>query len=145
MRHGDAVSLTPQLRRLVGLLVTADGATVPAERIADHVADGRTDGSVIRTAVSRLRKSLGDRIETTANGYRLVVDSGELDADRFVELCELARTAAPVDRRALLTEALGLWRGPHLRRVRRRAVGDRHGEPVEGDARRCDGGPRRGR
>ncbi|MEY2400682.1 MAG: hypothetical protein QOJ08_793 [Ilumatobacteraceae bacterium] len=109
---GDSVSLTPQLRRLLGLLVTAGGLTVSSERIAEHVADGRTDGSVIRTAVSRLRKSLGGRIETTTNGYRLVIDSNELDVDRFIELCNAARTAAPTDRRALLAEALGLWRGP---------------------------------
>ncbi len=110
--RNEPVSLTPQLRRLVGLLVSANGSTVPTERIADHVADGRVEGSVIRTAVSRLRKSFGDRIETTANGYRFVAHSGEIDADRFVELCELARSAAPIDRRLLLTEALGLWRGP---------------------------------
>jgi predicted ATPase/class 3 adenylate cyclase len=109
---GAAVPLTPQLRRLLGVLVTAGGATVSSERIAEHVADGRTDGSVIRTAVSRLRKTLGDRIETSGNGYRLVVTTGELDADRFVELCEMARTAAPADQRALLIEALALWRGP---------------------------------
>src|SRR5215212_9608516 len=103
--------LTPQLSRLVGVLVSAGGSTVSSERIAEHVADGRTDGSVIRTAVSRLRKSLGHRIETSPNGYRLVLDHGELDADRFVELSERARTAAPTEQRALLSEALGLWRG----------------------------------
>ena len=91
---------------------------------------------------SRLRKSLGQRIETTANGYRLVVASGELDADRFVELCELARVAAPVDQRSLLTEALGLWRGPIFDELGRRAVGARHDESVEGDASRRDGGSR---
>jgi predicted ATPase/class 3 adenylate cyclase len=109
---GGTVSLTPQLRRLVGVLVTAGGSTVSSERIAEHVADGRTDGSVIRTAVSRLRKSLGLRIERSANGYRLVLESGELDADRFVLLCELARTASPIEQRALLVEALDEWRGP---------------------------------
>ena len=67
---GTAVSLTPHLRRLLGLLVAAGGSSVSTERIAEHVADRRTDGSVIRTAVSRLRKSLGTRIETTTSGYR---------------------------------------------------------------------------
>src|SRR5215212_5350102 len=104
--------LTPQLSRLVGVLVSAGGSTVSSDRIAEHVADGRTDGSVIRTAVSRLRKSHGDRIETTASGYRLGLAPGELDADRFAELCELARTSSPTEQRLLLTEALGLWRGP---------------------------------
>jgi len=107
----DSVVLTPQLRRLVGLLVAADGATVSTDRIAEHVADGRSDGSVIRTAISRLRKSLGNRIETTTTGYRLVLGPGELDADQFVEICGIARSAAPADRRKMLTEGLALWRG----------------------------------
>ena len=112
---GTAVSLTPQLRRLLGLLVVAaGGSSVSTERIAEHVADRRTDGSVIRTAVSRLRKSLGTRIETTTSGYRLIVDADELDSARFVELCETARTACAADRHQLLTEGLGLWRGRAL-------------------------------
>ena len=111
---GTAVSLTPQLRRLLGLLVAAGGSSVSTERIAEHVADRRTDGSVIRTAVSRLRKSLGTRIETTTSGYRLIVDANELDSARFVELCETARTACAADRHQLLTEGLGLWRGRAL-------------------------------
>ena len=108
---GATVGLTPQLRRLVALLVAAGGAPVTSERIADYIADGRIDGSVIRTAVSRLRKSLGDRIETTLTGYRLTLGPGELDADRFAELCDVARTACADDRHALLTEGLTLWRG----------------------------------
>jgi DNA-binding SARP family transcriptional activator len=108
---GTPVLLTPQLRRLVGLLVAADGATVSTDRIAEHVADGRSDGSVIRTAISRLRKSLGNRIETTTTGYRLVLGAGELDADQFVEVCAIARSAAPLERRRLLSEGLALWRG----------------------------------
>ena len=111
---GTAVSLTPHLRRLLGLLVAAGGSSVSTERIAEHVADRRTDGSVIRTAVSRLRKSLGTRIETTTSGYRLIVDADELDSARFVELCETARTACAADRHQLLTEGLGLWRGRAL-------------------------------
>ena len=108
---GAAVALTPQLRRLVALLVSAAGAPVSSERIAEYIADGRVDGSVIRTAVSRLRKTLGDRVQTTLTGYRLVVGTGELDADRFVELCEVARTDCADDRHTLLSESLALWRG----------------------------------
>jgi predicted ATPase/class 3 adenylate cyclase len=112
--QGNSVSLTPQLRRLVAVLVAADGSTVSVDRIAEYIADGRTDGSVIRTAVSRLRKALGQRIETTLTGYRLVLESGELDADQFSEFCEVARTASPIDRRNLLSEGLALWRGEAL-------------------------------
>ncbi len=109
--QGNAVSLTPQLRRLLALLVAERGSTVSSGRIAEYIADGRIDGSLVRTAVSRLRKSLGDRIETATTGYRLVLCADELDADRFSELCERARTASPSDRRSLLAQGLDLWRG----------------------------------
>jgi class 3 adenylate cyclase len=108
---GKPVVLTPQLRRLVGLLVAADGATVSTDRIAEHVADGRSDGSVIRTAISRLRKSLGTRIETTTTGYRRPRPGRARAPTGFVEICGIARNAAPLDRRKLLTEGLALWRG----------------------------------
>ena len=109
-----SVPLTPQLRRLLALLVTSDGMAVSADRLAEYVADGRVDGSVVRTAVSRLRKVLGERIETTSIGYRLVPGPGELDADRFAEACTRSRLAAPADRRLALTEALALWHGKTL-------------------------------
>jgi hypothetical protein len=47
-------------------------------------------------------------------GYRLRVGPGELDVDRFRELCDVARSAGLQERRDALREALGLWRGPPL-------------------------------
>ena len=67
----DEVALSPQLRRLLGLLAVAEGGSVSGDRIAEYLADGDHDGSKLRTAVSRLRKVLGDRVETVAGGYRL--------------------------------------------------------------------------
>ena len=112
--EGEVLGLTPQLRRLAALLTVSDGASVSADRIAEYLADGPVDGSVVRTAVSRLRKVLGERVQTTEAGYRLVLPPEELDASRFVALCDRARTAGPVERRTLLTEALMLWSGPAL-------------------------------
>ena len=80
---GVVVQLSPQLRRLLALLITADGASVSIDRIADHITGGRLDGSVIRTAISRLRRILGDRIEKTSAGYRLQLGPDELDSWRF--------------------------------------------------------------
>ena len=69
------------------------------------------------TYVYRLRKQLGsDRLLRERGGYRLLVGPGELDVDRFEDLVARARYATDTgDHRAagaLLTEALGLWRGP---------------------------------
>jgi DNA-binding SARP family transcriptional activator len=58
--------------------------------------------------VLRLRRALGDsRIVTQGGGYRLVVQPGELDADRL----ERAVADGEPER---LREALSLWRGPPL-------------------------------
>lgn len=106
------VPLSPQLRRLLGLLVVADGAAVSVDRLAEYVADGKTDGSTVRMAVSRLRKALGGRIESTDGGYRLVLDGAELDAARFTHLREQARSAPSDTVASSLSIALELWRGP---------------------------------
>jgi len=41
----------------------------------------------------------------------LVVESKDIDADRFVQLVGAASHGRPRDRLDLLSEALGLWRG----------------------------------
>ena len=112
---GVEVPLAPQLKRLLGLLVTADGATVSADRIAEHAIGGRLDSSALRTAVSRLRRVLGDRVETTSIGYRLLLGPDELDSATFSEL--VSRSAGTNDdelRRHALMEGLAMWRGPAL-------------------------------
>ena len=114
IESGGDKPLTPQLRRLLGLLVVADGGYVSSDRIAEHLADGDIDGSKIRTAVSRLRKVLGDRIETVPGGYRLQLADHELDAAQFESMREQARTAVPIERIQLSVEALGLWKGDAL-------------------------------
>ena len=72
--------------------------------------------------VSRLRKLFGSgRIEPAEPGYRLRVEDGELDADRFEALVTIARSAAMVDLPgafAAVTEALSLWRGDALADLR---------------------------
>lgn len=110
--EGTRHTLSPQLRRLLGLLVVADGDVVAADRLAEYVADGHTDSSAVRTAVSRLRKALGGRVESVGGGYRLVLDHDELDASRFQDLRMRATAGSSIERELLLSEALGLWRGP---------------------------------
>jgi predicted ATPase/class 3 adenylate cyclase len=111
---GAEIPLRPNLCRLLALLVVADGGFVPLDRIAEHLADGDLDGSRIRTAVSRLRKVLGDRIETVSGGYRLRLTEGELDAVQFDALRERARSTPAPESIDILFEALSLWHGNAL-------------------------------
>jgi predicted ATPase/DNA-binding SARP family transcriptional activator len=114
---GSPVILSPQLTRLLALLIVADGATVSADAIAEHVTDSDLAGSSARTAVSRLRKVLGGRLRTVAGGYRLELESDELDARRFEVARRRASTADDPERVELLTDALALWRGGALQDV----------------------------
>ena len=98
--RGHAIALSRSAARLLALMVVADGSSVPNYQI--------TDGS----SLASLSEVLGHRLERTDDGCRLVLgDDDDLDAVLFTELCSKAPTAAPADRRDLLTGALGLWSG----------------------------------
>jgi predicted ATPase/DNA-binding SARP family transcriptional activator len=92
----------------------------------DHLIDAlwgeqprKTARNALQVQVHALRKRLGsERIATEGQGYRLLVEPGELDLDSFDRLVakgrgELAAGAAE-PAAATLREALGLWRGPAL-------------------------------
>jgi YVTN family beta-propeller protein len=107
-------------RTLLAVLLLHANAVVPRDDLLDALWGERRPPSAsdsLDTYVYRLRKQLGsDRLLRERSGYRLRVARGELDADRFEELVANARGAVDAgDHRhasALLTEALGLWRGP---------------------------------
>jgi DNA-binding SARP family transcriptional activator/DNA-binding CsgD family transcriptional regulator len=69
----------------------------------------------LRSYVWRLRQPLGERVESRAGAYRIVVGRGELDTDLVDELAGYARRAidagAHADAVGHLTEALAHWRG----------------------------------
>ena len=105
---------------LAALLLNANRVT-PTDKLIDVVWGEEpppTARRSIQAYVSRLRKTLGDdRIVSVEPGYRIRVDEGELDADRFEALTLLARSIGAVDPRKALDaihEALSLWRGPAL-------------------------------
>ncbi|HSB87796.1 MAG TPA: BTAD domain-containing putative transcriptional regulator, partial [Ilumatobacteraceae bacterium] len=101
--HGRTIDLSASASRLLALLVAADGFWVSNDQIHDD------------SSLAWLDAVMAERIERTAAGCRLILGGGdELDAARFAELCAQSTTAAPVDRRDLLREALGLWRGSAL-------------------------------
>ena len=122
-KEGKAVALGgPQPQRLVAALLTHANTAVSADRLAQELLGEDASGAAVATVqsyVSRLRKVLGDRsrIETTRRpvGYRLRVEPGELDAERFALGLEQAKRAmsagAPERARPLLHSALGMWRG----------------------------------
>ncbi|MGI9624381.1 MAG: protein kinase domain-containing protein, partial [Acidimicrobiales bacterium] len=113
----------PNQRRILAALAVRPGEVVSTDRLIDITwGDGahpsRAEHNVV-TYVSRIRTGLGEelapRLATRAPGYVLLLDEGELDADRFERLVagaarslaanELERAVDSID------EALKLWRG----------------------------------
>ncbi|WP_220183128.1 AfsR/SARP family transcriptional regulator [Sphaerisporangium album] len=83
---------------------------------------GERSDSLVRGYVGALRRLVGDDVITTVSGaYTLAVDDDQIDAHRFRRLVEEGLNAAGAGQeeraRALLGEALDLWRGPVLEDV----------------------------
>jgi DNA-binding SARP family transcriptional activator len=109
-------------RCLLAVLLLACGSVVSVERLIDLLWDEppRTARSSLHTHVTRLRAALQSSpvdlsINRANGGYRLEVDSDEVDAHRFVTLVRRARgTDCLESRAAVLDQALALWRGPMI-------------------------------
>ncbi|OLO32071.1 AfsR family transcriptional regulator [Streptomyces sp. MNU77] len=108
-----------KVRALLADLLAHDGGPVPVDRLIHDLWGDAPPGSpsgALQAKVSQLRRVLGrDRVVRQPPGYRLRLERGtdEVDADRFRALVTEARPVRdPRARAALLTEALGLWRGP---------------------------------
>jgi DNA-binding SARP family transcriptional activator len=124
VRNGDqAVELAGgKQRALLALLILNANETVSTDRIVEELWGERspqTAAKVIQNHVSQLRRGLGDgRLVTQASGYRLLVEPGSLDLDRFEDL--LAKGRGALERgdaetaAGLLRESLALWRGSPL-------------------------------
>ncbi len=118
----NRVDLTGVLEKaLLARLSISPGSTVSQSRLIDDLW-GETPPSnavgSLQTLVYRLRKALGpagSAITRADNGYRLDTPAERVDAAKFDLLVERARRDSqtmPSIGRGLLTEALGLWRGP---------------------------------
>ena len=105
-------------RAVLALLLLDANRVVSVDKLVDALwgeQPPRTAMTSLQNFVSQLRKVLGsDVLETRMPGYRLHVAPGELDLDRFRQLCDAARGLEPAARAATLHEALALWRGPAL-------------------------------
>ncbi|QFR01003.1 tetratricopeptide repeat protein [Streptomyces phaeolivaceus] len=120
----------PQERALLALLLVRAGQPVAVSEIVDVLWGPLPPDSavnVIRRHVGSLRRMLepglpnratGRWLIRNAGGYRLLVDADSLDLLRFRRLRDEARRVGGDTGRSaarvveLLTEALGLWRGP---------------------------------
>jgi serine/threonine protein kinase/WD40 repeat protein len=110
----------PKQRIVLAHLVLGANRVVSAEHLIDALwSEDLPDEpkSTLQVYVSRLRSVLGsESVEARAPGYLLRAEREEVDALRFEDLLAEARgngsEARVTDR--ILTEALGLWRGPAL-------------------------------
>jgi predicted ATPase/DNA-binding SARP family transcriptional activator len=111
-------------RTLLLLLLIRAGETVQAERLADELwGEDPPAGwaNALQALVSKLRRALGagsTALVTGPGGYRLDVADEQIDARAFEAAAERGRAALVAgdagSARVLLTDALGLWRGPAL-------------------------------
>jgi len=112
-------------RSVLATLLLRPGEPVSLDALIDEVWPDKAPAraaNLVSVYVHHLRRLIGDAdgrvLVTRAPGYQVVLGSGELDADRFAALAADGRRAlasGAAERAAdLLTEAIGLWRGPAL-------------------------------
>ena len=105
-------------RALLAVLLLNAGRVVSTDRLVHELWGERppaTAPASLRNLIAELRKALGpEAIVRRPPGYLLDVDADQVDVSAFERLLARARGAAPAERLELLSEALGLWRGPAL-------------------------------
>ena len=123
--NGAAVAVLPAKERIVlATLLLRAGQVVATSALIDALWDDEppsTARNSVQGHVKQLRRLLGpagERVITRAPGYLIEVRPGELDLDAFIRLTATATSAAQgaawEDAGALLSQALGLWRGEPL-------------------------------
>lgn len=124
-RDGQCIDLPGSMliRRLLGVLLLAQGEPLPATRLAELAWTAPRSHGSVQVAVSRLRSWLHHHATTSAGapllskagpGYRLLVEPDEVDLGRFRDLVARASAAPPPERFELLHAAFRLRRGPVL-------------------------------
>src|SRR4051812_144285 len=110
----------PRIRALLAVLLAHAGEPVGADVLTQALWGEEAPPTALKALhviVSRLRQALGpaaERLQTVGGGYRLHVESGELDAERFERECVRAAGLPPAEAVRALRGALSLWRGPAL-------------------------------
>ena len=110
-----------RLRALLARLALDPGHAVGVDALVEDLwgdAPPADRLNALQSLVSRLRRALpGAPIESGPIGYQLALDPERVDALQFERLADAGRQALagdPATAKRLLTEALGLWRGPAL-------------------------------
>lgn len=126
--HGEEVLRLDrrQQRIILGALALDANRLVSREHLIDLLWAGRPPQqarAVLQTRISELKAVLngflsgapGPRISSRNGGYHLAAWPDSIDAHRFLSLLDASRHAADTAQsRAMLAEAVGLWRGPVL-------------------------------
>lgn len=114
-----------QARVLLAALAAVPGAAVSADRLIEALwgdAPPASATGTLHAVVSRLRAALGDRhrsaddavVQRAGDGYRLTLDSEQVDAARFEQLVRRARTEPDAAAADSYDAALALWSGDAL-------------------------------
>jgi DNA-binding SARP family transcriptional activator len=111
-------------RSVLALLLLHGNEALTRDLIIDQLwgeEPPATAAKVLQNCISALRKELPggtDTLRTVSGAYTLVLDTDELDRDRFERLVAEGRAALSEDQHAdaaeQLRRALGLWRGAPL-------------------------------
>jgi DNA-binding SARP family transcriptional activator/outer membrane protein assembly factor BamB len=108
-------------RALVAFLALHASTPVSTDSIIDALWGEQppsTAREMVRTYVARVRKRLGDALQTRPGGYVLAAAADAIDAVAFERLCDegIRRLEGgdPAASSEMLTRALGLWRGTPL-------------------------------
>jgi DNA-binding SARP family transcriptional activator len=108
----------PKQRALLAALLLRSGEAVARDSLVDALWGEEPPASAVQSLqvyVSGLRKALGaDRIETRGTSYRIVLERGELDLERFETLVGRAGRELGAGHADSAAGLLGLWHGPAL-------------------------------
>lgn len=119
LSHDGEAAFGRRDRAVLTALAMFVGRSVSADQLADAVwGNARPSSShkALQGCVVRLRKALGAHtIETSGQGYRLVLPAEEIDSQRFERMVarsrELLALGEPERASYQSAQALGLWRG----------------------------------
>jgi len=107
-----------QERLLLAVLLLEPGKAVAPERLMELLwpeAMPTNPRRALQVYISRLRAVLDVELTSGGEGYAIQAPPGSTDIERYRALVAQARQQEALEQRSgLLTEALGLWRGPAL-------------------------------
>lgn len=138
--RGSPVSVQGERQReLLTLLASAHPRQLTRRRIIDSLWSDEniaTPERALQVVVSRLRKAIGaDKLRTLPDGYRLDVEAGAIDLDRFRRHAkrglQMLTLGHPGQASEAFHQALAQWRGPALSEFRHRQAMDEMADGLE--------------